>query len=324
MKAVQCVELGPPEKLALGEIEAPRPGTGELRIAVRAAAVNYPDGLIVQGLYQARPELPFVPGLEAAGVIDALGPECHGFDVGDRVAVMASTGAFAEQMVAPAARAVKLHDGMSFTDGAAFCTTYGTSYHALVQRGRLVAGETLLVLGAAGGVGLAAVEIGKALGARVIAAASSAEKLALAREHGADAVIDYEREDLKARVKDLTGGVGADVVYDPLGDRFAEPALRSLAWDGRYLVVGFAAGAIPRLPTNILLLKNAAIAGVFYGEWASREPEMNRQNIETLLAMHASGQLRPHIGQTFPLAEAGAAIRSLLDRKAMGKVVLTV
>ena len=206
MRAVHCVELGAPEQLVLADIPVPQPGPGEVRISVRAAAVNYPDGLIVQGRYQAKPALPFVPGMEAAGVIDAVGPDCGDLAPGDRVAVMAPTGAFAEQMVAPAAKAVKLDEGMAFADAAAFCTTYGTSYHALVQRGRLRAGETLLVLGAAGGVGLAAVQIGTALGARVIAAASSPEKLALAREMGADATIDYASEDIKAAVKELTGG----------------------------------------------------------------------------------------------------------------------
>ncbi|GGY95689.1 NADPH:quinone oxidoreductase family protein [Novosphingobium colocasiae] len=324
MKAIQCVAFGAPEDLIVADVPLPEPGPGELRVRVHAAAVNYPDGLIVQGLYQHKPALPFVPGLEAAGVIDAVGPGCSGFAPGERVAAMAPVGAYAEAMIVPAEKVVKLDDAMSFAHGAAFCTTYGTAYHALVQRGRLAARETLLVLGAAGGVGLAAVQIGKALGARVIAAASTPAKLALAKAMGADALIDYSTEDLRERVKEITGGRGVDVVYDPLGDRFAEPAMRSLAWDGRYLVVGFAAGEIPRLPTNILLLKNAAILGVFYGEWARREPAANRDNLAALFRLYREADVRPHIDRTFALEDAATAIRFLLDRKVMGKVVLTM
>ena len=242
MKSLSCVEYGPPEQLVIRQVDAPSPGTGEVRIVMHAAGLNFPDGLIIQNLYQFKPALPFTPGGEAAGVVDAIGTGCSGLAVGDRVAVMARWGAFAELVVAPAATAVKLPADMPFVEGAAFGMTYGTAYHALVQRANLKDGETLLVLGAAGGVGLAAVEIGKALGARVIAAASSRAKLELTREHGADESIDYLVEDLKVAAKELTGGRGVDVVFDPVGDRFAEPALRQsdgaagISWSGSPLV----------------------------------------------------------------------------------------
>jgi NADPH2:quinone reductase len=318
MKALLCVEYGPPEKLGIREVEAPSPGPGEIRIVMQAAGLNFPDGLIIQNLYQFKPALPFTPGSEAAGFIDAVGDGCNGLAVGDRVAVMA------ERVVAPASSAVKLPADMPFPEGAAFGMTYGTSYHALVQRADLRSGETLLVLGAAGGVGLAAVEIGKALGARVIAAASSPEKLALAREHGADETIDYSAADLKSTVKDLTAGQGVDVVFDPVGDRFAEPALRSIKWGGRYLVVGFAGGAIPRPPLNLVLLKSAAILGVFWGTWADRNPAANQNNMRALLDLYSQKRIRPHVSRSFPLEEGAKAIRWLLDRKALGKIVLTL
>jgi NADPH2:quinone reductase len=323
MKSLLCVEHGPPEKLVIREIDAPAPGTGEIRIIMHAAGLNFPDGLIIQNLYQFKPTLPFTPGGEAAGVIEALGEGCGELAVGDRVAVMTRWGAFAERVVAPASSAVKLPLDMPYDEGAAFGMTYGTAYHALVQRADLKSGETLLVLGAAGGVGLAAIEIGKALGARVIAAASSAEKLLLAREHGADETIDYSTADLKAATKALTGGQGVDVVLDPVGDRFAEPALRSIKWGGRYLVVGFAAGAIPHPPLNLVLLKSAAIIGVFWGAWADREPANNQSNMRSLLDLYSKGRIRPHVSKSYPLAEGAAAIRWLLDRKALGKIVLT-
>ena len=323
MKSLLCVEYGPPEKLVIREIDVPSPGTGEIRIIMHAAGLNFPDGLIIQNLYQFKPALPFTPGGEAAGVIEAIGDGCGGLAVGDRVAVMTRWGAFAERVIAPASSAVKLPAEMPYDEGAAFGMTYGTAYHALVQRADLKSGETLLVLGAAGGVGLAAVEIGKALGARVIAAASSPEKLLLAREHGADDMIDYSTADLKAAAKALTGGQGVDVVFDPVGDRFAEPALRSIKWGGRYLVVGFAAGAIPHPPLNLVLLKSAAIIGVFWGAWADREPANNQNNMRSLLDLYSNGRIRPHVSRSYPLADGAAAIRWLLDRKALGKIVLT-
>jgi NADPH2:quinone reductase len=324
MKSLLCVEYGPPEKLVIRDIDVPAPGAGEVRIVMHAAGLNFPDGLIIQNLYQFKPALPFTPGGEAAGVIDAIAEGCDGLAVGDRVAVMARWGAFAERVVAPAASVVKLPPGMPYDVGAAFGMTYGTSYHALVQRAGLKAGETLLVLGAAGGVGLAAVEIGKALGAHVIAAASSPVKLSLAREHGADKLIDYSVEDLKTAAKALSGGRGVDVVFDPVGDRFAEPALRAMAWGGRYLVVGFAAGGISHPPLNLVLLKNATIIGVFWGAWADREPAINQSNMRLLLDLYAQGKIQPHVSRTFPLDDGGTAIRWMLDRKALGKVVLTV
>jgi len=318
------VEHGPPEKLVIREIDAASPGTGEVRIVMQAAGLNFPDGLIIQNLYQFKPALPFTPGSEAAGFIDAVGDGCDGLALGDRVAVVARWGAFAERVVAPASSAVRLPADMPYDQAAAFAMTYGTSYHALVQRADLRSGETLLVLGAAGGVGLAAVEIGKALGACVIAAASSPEKLGLAREHGADEAIDYSAADLKSAVKALTGGQGVDVVFDPVGDRFAEPALRAIKWGGRYLVVGFAGGAIPHPPLNLVLLKSAAILGVFWGAWADRDPAANQNNMRALLDLYSKKKIRPHISRSFPLEQGAAAIRWLLDRKALGKIVLTL
>lgn len=324
MRAVICPELGGPEVLRLAEMPVPEPGPGEVRIRVEAATVNFPDVLIIQGLYQFKPEPPFIPGGEGAGVVDAVGEGVTEFSVGDRVAGLTRWGGFAEYVVVSAASTFKLPDAMDFATGAALGTAYGTSYHALVQRAEIKAGDTVLVLGAAGGVGLSAVEIAKALGARVIAAASTEVKRALTLAHGADHAIDYRTGDLKGTVKELTGGKGVDIIYDPVGGAVAEPALRSIAWGGRYLVIGFASGAIPSLPINLALIKSASIVGTFWGVWSEREPVTNRQNFERLMEMFAAGSIRPHIDRIYSMEEAGAAVKRLMDGEALGKVVIDV
>lgn len=323
MKAVMCHRFGPPSSLVLEERDPLHAGPGQLVISVAACGVNFPDTLIIQGLYQYKPKLPFSPGGEIAGVVKEVGAGVSTFAIGDRVIAATSWGGFAEEVVAEAERTMAMPAGMDFETAAAFTLTYGTSHHALKDRAALQPGETLLVLGAAGGVGLAAVELGKAMGARVIAAASSADKLAVCREHGADELIDYTSEDLRTRIKLLTDGRGVDVVYDPVGGSFSEPALRSMAWRGRFLVVGFAAGKIPSLPLNLVLLKGCAIVGVFYGAFARAEPERNQANLAELIRWVAEGRLRPHISARYPLAQAAEALQVLLDRKVQGKVVLT-
>lgn len=324
MKAVVCVEHGLPEKLVVKDIPMPEPGRGQVRLRVHAAGVNFPDTLIIQNLYQFKPALPFSPGGEAAGVVDAIGEGITDIAVGDRVVAMTGSGCYAEYVIANRAQIVPIPGDMPFDIASGFTMTYGTSHHALKQRARLQPGETLLVLGAAGGVGLTAVELGKLMGAKVIAAASSDEKLALCREYGADETINYATEDLKERVKALTGGRGVDVVYDPVGDRFAEPAFRGIAWNGRYLVVGFAGGAIPSLPLNLPLIKGASIVGVFWGAFTQAEPSVHRENMAELLEWYRSGKLRPHVSKHFSLDEGPVAIRWMMDRKATGKIVLTL
>jgi NADPH2:quinone reductase len=291
-------------------------------IDVAACGVNFPDVLQTRGRYQFKPALPFAPGGEAAGVVRAVGSGVTRFAVGDRVAATMLYGAYAERVCVPEAAAVALPEAVSFEVGAATLLTYLTSYHALVDRAALAEGETMLVLGAAGGVGLAAVELGALLGARVIAAASAEDKLALCRAHGARDGIDYSREDLKDRVKALTSGAGADVIYDPVGGALAEPALRGIAWEGRYLVIGFASGEIPKLPLNLVLLKGCQIVGVFWGAFAMREPDRNRQHAERIFAWVASGSLRPTIDAVLPFAEAADALRRIEQRAVKGKLVL--
>ena len=323
MKAVVCKQYGPPESLVIEELPSPRPAAGEVVVSVKAASVNFPDVLIIQNKYQFKPPLPFSPGSELAGMVKEVGAGVTGWRAGDRVIAFTTYGAFAEEVKTEAARLLPLPDAMDFVTGAAFLLTYGTSDHALRDRGALKAGETLLVLGAAGGVGLAAIEIAKALGARVIACASSEDKLTVCRSHGADATINYAAEDLRERVKALSDGRGVDVVYDAVGGAYTEPAFRSLAWRGRLLVVGFAAGEIPRLPLNLPLLKGAAVVGVFWGDFARREPKAFSESVRQLARWYGEGRLRPHVSQTLPLERAAEAIALLASRKAKGKIVLT-
>ncbi|WP_314018189.1 NADPH:quinone oxidoreductase family protein [Stutzerimonas degradans] len=325
MKAVLCKSFGPAENLVVEEVASPTPKPNEILLDVHAASVNFPDTLIIEGKYQFKPPLPFSPGGEAAGVVAAIGAKVSHLKVGDRVMGLTGWGSFAEQVAVPAYNVLPIPAQMDFATAAAFGMTYGTSMHALKQRANLQPGETLLVLGAAGGVGLAAVEIGKAMGARVIAAASSAEKLDVAKQAGADELINYSAASLRDRLKELTGGQGVDVIYDPVGGQLFEEAFRSIAWNGRMLVVGFAAGGdIPALPANLPLLKGAALVGVFWGAFAQRQPQDNAANFEQLFAWHAEGRLRPLISQRFALEQTAAAIAQLGQRKAVGKLVVQV
>lgn len=324
MKALVCEQYGPPESLVLRDIPIPEPGPGELLIRAQFCGLNFPDSLIIQNKYQMKPPLPFSPGGELAGTVVKTGPGVSGFAPGDRAAALTNWGAFAQYAVANAAQTTKVPDSMDLQTASAFTLAYGTSHHALKQRAGLKPGETILILGAAGGVGLAAVEIAKILGAHVIAAASSDEKLALARTHGADECVNYASEDLKSTMKRLTGGKGVDVVFDPVGDRLADPAFRSIGWGGRYLVIGFAGGQIPSLPLNLPLVKGAAIVGVFWGDFVARFPQLHQENMAELYAWHAAGKLKPLISAHFPLARGGEAIRWMSDRKALGKIVVAI
>ena len=324
MRALICKEYGTADKLVVEEAVDPSPGEGEVLVAVRAAALNFPDVLTIAGQYQVKTPPPFVPGIEAAGEVEATGDGVKHFSVGDAVVLTPMTGAFAEKCVVNQAMVAPLPPGMSFAAGAGLSVTYSTTMHALRQSADLQAGETLLVLGAAGGVGSAAIEIGKAMGARVIAAASNADKLAFAREIGADDVIDYSTDSLKDSVKALTEGQGVDVVYDPVGGDLAQAALRSLAWHGRYLVIGFAAGEIPEFPANLALLREASIIGVFWGEWARRHPDLQASNAMEIGKMLAEERLSPRIGEVHKLDDFVAAFDAITSRRAMGKVVLTM
>lgn len=322
MLALRCTKYEGVEALTVETVPDPQAGPGEVLIEVRCGGLNYPDALIVAGKYQVRPELPFTPGAEAAGVVVAVGEGVERFAVGQRVITFGLTGAFATLRSVPQAQVAPLPDGMSFEVGAGFVTAYGTSYHALKQRAQIVPGETLLVLGAAGGVGRAAVELGAALGAQVIAAASNADKLAVARTAGAAHTIDYSSEDLKARVRDLTDGRGADVVFDPVGGAMSEAAVRATAWDGRFLVIGFACGEIPRIPLNLPLLKGLYIVGVFWGEWASRYPQESATNLAELFSLFGAGRIAPLVSAVVPLGEFKDAFALITERRALGKVVL--
>jgi NADPH2:quinone reductase len=323
MKAVLCKQYGLPSSLVVEEVPSPVPAAGQVLIAVRAAGVNFPDTLIIQGKYQFKPELPFSPGAEVAGVVKALGEGVTGLSVGERVIAATTWGGYAQEVLAQAERVIRMPEGMDFETAAAFLIAYGTSHHALKDRGQLKAGETVLVLGAAGGVGLAAVEIAKAMGARVIAAASSDEKLAVCREHGADATINYATQDLRERIKALTDGRGVDVVYDPVGGELSEPALRSMAWRGRFLVIGFAAGPIPSIPLNLTLLKGCSIVGVFWGAFVRNEPKRNAEELGELVRWVREGKLRPRISGVYPLERCAEALQQVMDRKVTGKFVLT-
>lgn len=322
MKAIFCKSWGLPDTLVVEELPDVAPGPGQVAIDVHAAGVNFPDVLIIQNKYQFKPELPFTPGSELAGVIRSVGEGVSHVKVGDKVLAFVSQGAFAQQIAVPAQLVMPMPPGLDFDTAAAFTLTYGTSHHAVVDRAQLKAGETMLVLGAAGGVGLAAIEIGKALGARVIAAASSNEKLAVCKDHGADATINYSTQDLREAIKEATGGKGPDVIYDPVGGIYAEPAFRSIAWRGRYLVIGFANGEIPKLPLNLPLLKGASLVGVFWGEFAKREPKANLAAMQQLMGWMAEGKVRPHISGRYALAETAHALNDMAARKVTGKVVI--
>ena len=322
MHAWFCDRLDGPEALQWREAPTPVPAPGEVRIRIRAASLNFPDLLIVQGKYQAKPPLPFVPGAEYAGHVDALGEGVQHLQVGDAVAAIAGTGGFGSHACVDARQVLPLPPGFALEDAAAFAFTYGTSHHALMDRGALQAGETVLVLGAAGGVGSAAVQIAKAAGATVIAAASTDAKCQACREMGADASINYSRENLRDALKALTQGRGPDVIYDAVGGEHAEPAFRSIAWRGRYLVVGFAAGGIPALPFNLALLKGASIVGVFWGDFVRREPQANAASLAQLAQWYAQGRIRPVIDSRLPMAQLGEAYRRIHARDVVGKLVM--
>lgn len=324
MKAIVCEQYGPPEQLKYTDVKSYAPGSGEVLIEVKACAVNFPDTLIIQGLYQFKPDLPFVPGSDIAGVIKAVGEGVTHLKIGDEVISIVMQGGFAEEAISPAAVCFPKPPQMSFVDAASGVMAYGTSYYALKERAKLQSGETVLVLGAAGGVGLTAVDLAKVMGARVIAAASSDDKLEVCREHGADELINYSTEDLKSRVKELTGGKGVDVVYDPVGGEYSEAALRSIAWEGRYLVIGFAAGDIPKIPLNLVLLKGCQIVGVFWGSFVQRDPKANMQNMMQLMQWFSNGTIKPHIHAVYPLEQTPAALREMMDRKVKGKVVISI
>jgi NADPH2:quinone reductase len=306
------------------EVESPTPGRGQVVVSVKACGVNFPDTLIIQGKYQFKPSMPFSPGGEVAGVVKEVGAGVERVKAGDRVIAFTAYGGFAEEVLAEAETLIPIPDGIDFDVASSFVMTYGTDIHALKDRANLQPGERLLVLGAAGGIGLAAVELGAVMGARVIAAASSEEKLAVCMQHGASDAINYSSEDLKERVKALTGGQGVDVVVDPVGGNYSEAALRGMAWNGRFLVIGFTAGEIPRIPLNLTLLKGCSIVGVFWGSFAAREPERNRANLQQLLGWLQEGKLKPRISARYPLERAADALNDIIARKVTGKAVLMV
>jgi NADPH2:quinone reductase len=323
MRAVLCKELGMPDSLVLEEVPSLTPGAGQVLISVQACGVNFPDTLIIQGKYQYKPDLPFSPGGEISGVVKQVGSDVDSLQIGDRVIAFSTWGGFAEELVVDQNRTVIISDKMDYERASAFVLTYGTSYHALKDRAHLREGETLLVLGASGGVGLSAIQLGKAMGAKVIAAASNAEKLSVCQENGADHLINYAQDDLRQSVKEITEGRGVDVIYDPVGGSFSEKALRDMSWGGRFLVVGFAAGEIPKVPLNIPLLKGCSVLGVFWGEFTKREPEANKQNNKELMNLFDQGKISPHLHRVYPLEKAGEALNELLQKRVIGKVVLS-
>ena len=324
MKAIVCKKYGPPSDLELTNVDLPPVGEKQVRVKIKACSLNFPDTLIIQGLYQFKPELPFTPGSDVAGIVMEVGTKVRHLNVGDEVFGFTMTGGFAEEANIDAKTIFPKPPNMPFHIAASFLLAYGTSYHALVDRAKLKEGETVVILGASGGVGLAAVEIAKQLGAKVIAAASSTEKLSLCKEHGADEIINYSTEDLKSRIKELTGGKGADVIYDPVGGSYSEVALRGIAWEGRFLVVGFAAGEIPKIPLNLALLKGCQIVGVFWGSFATKDPGKNMQNSLQLMTWYAEGKLKPYIHKLYSLAETPDALEEMMARKVKGKVVITM
>ena len=322
MKALLCREYGPIERLAVEEVPSPRPGANEVVVEVKASSLNFPDTLLVQGRYQVKPELPFSPGMELAGIVKEVGSFVRDARIGDRVIAAPGRGGFAQECVVAADRLSPLPPGMDFEAGAALLLTYCTSLHALKDRGNLQRDETLVVLGAAGGVGSSAIEIGKAMAARVIAAASGEDKLEFCKQLGADEAIDYEKSDLRQRILDLTGGKGVDVVYDPVGGAYTEAALRATAWGGRLLVIGFASGAIPEVKLNLVLLKERSVVGVYWGDWTQRDPQGQRRNVEQLAEWFAEKKIRPVVSERVSLEEAPAAMLRLLHRQVKGKVVV--
>ncbi len=324
MRAVLCKEFGLPDTLVLEQVPSPTPGKGEIVVTVKACGVSFPDTLIIQNKYQFKPELPFSPGGEVAGIVKEVGEGVKYFKPGDHVVAFTGWGGYADEVKTTANRVIPMPEGVDFATAAIFVMTYGTAHHALKDRARIAAGETLLVLGAAGGVGLATVQIGKIMGARVIAAASSDEKLAVCRAQGADEIINYQREDLKTRLKELTDGRGVDVIFDPVGGPYSEPALRGIGWKGRHLVVGFAAGDIPKVPVNLALLKGAAIVGVFWGMFTEKESAHNQENLRELLGWLQNGTLKPLISQSYPLERASIALNDMMERKITGKAVLLI
>ena len=332
MKALQCVELGGPDKLEINEVDSPSAIPGHVVIDVKSGSINFPDVLMIQGLYQFQPPLPFTPGGESAGIISEVGEDVTKFKVGDKVFAMTGTGAFAEKILAHEASCTLIPDSMDYDSAAALSMTYGTSLYALKQRANIQPGETLLVLGASGGVGIAAIELGKAMGAKVIAAASTQDKIDMCMAHGADEGFIYpsgnldrdQQKELSNKIKELTGGVGANVVYDPVGDSYSEPCLRATAWEGRYLVIGFAAGEIPKIPLNITLLKGCQIVGVFWGAWVGMCPDENNKNFAELFKLHAEGKINPEVSQKYTLENSADAFLHLANRKAKGKVIINM
>jgi NADPH2:quinone reductase len=322
MKAVLCKALGSPESLVVEEVESPAPGPGQVVISVKACGVNFPDTLIIQGKYQFQPPLPFSPGSEVAGIVKEVGTGVTSVKIGDRVMASSAYGGFAEEFVADSDKLIPLPDGIDFDIASAFTMTYGTSLYALKDRANLQPGERLLVLGAAGGIGLASIELGALLGAQVIAAASTEEKLQVCRRSGASEVINYGEQDLKERIRELTRGQGVDVVVDPVGGDYSEAALRGMAWNGRFLVIGFTAGSIPRVPLNLALLKGCSIVGVFWGSFVAREPQHNQENLQQLLGWLQEGKLKPHISARYPLERAADALDAITNRSVTGKIVL--
>ena len=324
MKAIVCKQFGPPETLTIEDVPSPKPAAGQVVVSVKAASLNFPDTLIIQDKYQIKPSLPFTPGSEMAGVVKEAGEGVTRLKPGDPVLGVIGYGAFAQECVAPVERLVPIPSGMDFSTAAAFLMAYGTAHHALRHRARCRAGESLLVLGAAGGVGLAAVEVGKLLGLRVIACASSDDKLALCRQHGAGETINYSREDLRGRIKEITGGQGVDVIYDAVGGAYTEAALRSSAWRARLLVIGFAAGDVPRIPLNLPLLMERDIIGVHWGAWVPRAQEEFKAAVEELGAWFREGRIRPHVSMVYPLSQVSEAMHAMLERRVTGKVVIAV
>lgn len=322
MKALLCTRYGTPDDLEIADIADPSPEPGQAVVAIKAAALNFFDTLIIAGKYQFKPAPPFSPAAEFAGVVEGLGAGVNSVKIGDRVVGYMTYGAARERVAIAADKLIKIPDALDFDRAAGICITYGTTLHALKDRAKLKGGETLAVLGASGGVGLAAIELGKIMGARVIACASSDEKLAFARQHGADEVINYASDDLKEALRRVTQGRGADVIYDPVGGPYTEPALRSIAWQGRFLVIGFAAGEIPKLPLNLVLLKGCDVLGVFWGPWIERDPQGHRANTQQLLEWCVQGKISSHVHSTYPLTEGAAALKAIAARQVMGKVIL--